>query len=318
MKKIILFLTIFSLIYFVGCSASYKVNFFDEITGKPINPVIINGKIAQGEIKLPPNTYKVSANNYEEKSISVNKDNTNFFLKPSAYLVLEANAKVNSIKIDDKYYKPTSIITNGHEVFTVSPVEIGTHTIIVESKFFVPFSKEVEFKYGENHIVINLTVDKGAFSQFLDTLEFPLQGTSNKKIIVKINGIANKNPISKEFKIEKSSDTLAIIDGNLTYSFKNGTFEIEGRTPTEEEKAILSYAKSVIEEFLNLKNVLKSMELKEAKDNEFLLSKTGAFEGREITESLSFKVDNSKITSIVLNIVQEQINTNLRIEVEVE
>ncbi|MGC8575680.1 MAG: hypothetical protein ACP5L3_04070 [Caldisericum sp.] len=318
MKKIILVLLIFSLLYFVGCGNSYKINFFDEVTGKPINTVIINGKTFEGELRLSPNTYKVSANNYEEKTVSVNKDKRTFFLKPISYLSVEANTRINSIKIDNTYYEPVSLIVNGREVFVISPVALGKHKIVIESKFFIPLSKEIEFKEGENHLNVALSVDNVTFSKFLDTVEFPLEGSSNKKIAVKINGIANKNPVKKEIEVEKTGDFLTFKDGNLTYSYKNGDFDINGRRPNEEEKAILSYSKSVIEEFLNLRSTLKSLNLKEVKDNEFILSKTGDFEGRKINESISFTLNNAKITNIILNIVQEQINTNLSIEVEVK
>lgn len=317
MKKILLVFLIFLVLFASGCKNSYKVSFVDEVTGKPINSVQINGKTVQGEIKLQEGTYKVSKELYLEKTIEVNNESNVFFLRPITYLTIESNAKVNSVKIDGNLYEPVPIIKNGKESYVVSPVPAGTHEIVLESKFFLPIKENRTFENGENIVKINLLEDKVAFSNFLNSLEFPLQG-NDSKVKIRLSGIANKNSVDKTFEVTKKSDSFTVKYNALTYTYKNGSFEINGRTVNATENAILQYAKSVIEDFLNLKNFIESTELKEVSDNSFILNKTGDFEGRTINTSVKFTVNNSKITHITLNVSQEQINTNLTIEVEVE
>jgi hypothetical protein len=316
MKKIIIVFLITITLFLAGCSQSVNVTFIDEVTGKVITPVLINGKEVSGAVKLKPNTYKVSANLYEEKTVKVDSSSSTFFLKPIAYLVITPNATINSIEIDGKVCDFVKIIQNGKETFVVSPVEAGTHKITIKSKFFIPYSGVVSFSKGENALSVILEKDTATLTAYLDTLEFPLDN-ANKTITIKIKGTANKNPVNHEFSIQKKGDTFIVQDGTLTYTYKNGSFEIEGAAPTEEEIAILQYAKSVIEEFLNMKELLKTMDLKEISDDTFTLSKAGLYEGRTIYETVSFKVNGTKISQITLNIFQEQINTNLTIEVEV-
>jgi hypothetical protein len=67
MKKLIIVFLITITLFLAGCSQSVNVTFIDEVTGKVITPVLINGKEVSGAVKLKPNTYKVSANLYEEK-----------------------------------------------------------------------------------------------------------------------------------------------------------------------------------------------------------------------------------------------------------
>ena len=317
MKKIYLFTAIIILtVSFWGCIPKYRVTFMDEITKKPLPTIYINGKdYAKEEIFLSKGTYTVSAPLYEEKQVDISGDGT-VALTPAQYCLISANASVEKILIDEKEYTPASLIRDGKALLCISPVEIGIHTLRCESRFFEPVEKTIEIKKGENIVSLTLVENKKAFSQYLDTLKFPLE--TDGTITVKISGIANKNSIEKTVTAKKVNDTLEIKDDFITYTYKNGQFEMDGRTVDSSTYAILRYSLETIEHFLNLRSVLSNWTLVRVNGNEFTVTSTGTFEDRLLKESVDFKVENQTIVWLTLSIVEDNINTNLKIEVEVD
>jgi len=315
MKKLILTIILISFVFaFAGCKSTYSVKFKDYLSGEYIQNVVIDGKEYKGEtFALSKGKHKVESDFYGPFEFEVDKDSV-IELFPKSYLYILTNCPLSKVLVNGESVNFKEKNLNGKDAYVVSPLKEGKYNFTLESPLFKKVEKEVRIDYGENLLEVNLTFDKNNYLAFIDSLNNPMD--ENGIFNIKISGSANGNNVSKTLTVKKDNDTLTISDDCMTYTFKGNTL-LES-TLTEEEKAILNYAKATVENFLNFKSYLKNMALINQKGNIYFAKNEGTFEGQNIDESVSFEVKDNSIAKLIISIAQVKSNTNLVVEVEVK
>ncbi len=316
-KNVFLLLTILLIVgvfCLSSCGKTFEVKFIDSITKETLTNVTVDGKLYEnGVANLPQGTHKVSSDYYLQKEIDVNK-NTEVDLTPKAYLLIVPNCEIDEVFLNGNKVNAKHIVESGISLYAVSPIKEGTYELKLTSKLFKPYVKTAEITSGKNLVEANLDVDPEKFALFVDSLQNILE-VDPVNIKIKVLGSANGNSVSKELTIKKEASTLTIQDSNITYSFENGT--LLDKEVSQEEKAILLYAKHTVEYFLNIKTFLPNMKLEKIDNGTYFLVNNGTFEGNEIEERVVVTVKENKITNFSISIIQEKSNTNLVISVEV-
>ena len=304
------------MIFTVGCSKEYKVNFIDSITKDTITRISVDNKELSGEsVPLKEGTHRITSPSYKPLEFNVEGDTT-IPLVPVAYLVIDSSNTIDKAIVDGNEKAISSVVLNGKKVYVISPMVVGTHKIQFESNFFKPYAEQVDIKEGENTLKVSFTEDTTKFEEFLKTLSFPLE--SDGEIDIKISGTASGNPVDKNLTVKKIGDTLTIEDNYITYTFKGSTF-VESNVPIQgEQREVLAYAKTTIETFLKLRETISKMTLNGVKDNTYTLSKVGKFDERNVTNTIEFAVDGAKVSQIKISIIESDTNTHLSIIMEVK
>lgn len=318
MKKIaflvLIILLIVVAITFSSCGRTFEVKFVDSITKETIKNITVDGKsYANGIANLSEGPHKVSSDYYIPKEIDVNK-NTEVDLTPKAYLVIAPNCEIDEVFLNGNKVNVKNIVENGISLYAVSPIKEGTYELKLTSKLFKPYIKTIEITQGKNLVEANLNADPEKFALFVNSLQNILE-VDPVNIKIKVLGSANGNSVSKELTVKKESTTITIQDANITYSFKDGV--LLDKEVSQEEKAILLYAKQTVEHFLNIKTFLLNMKLEKVDNGTYFLVNNGTFEGNEIVERVVLTVKENKITNFSISIIQDKSNTNLVISVEV-
>ena len=316
MKKLKFILLVLLIILTAGCSKEYKVSFIDSITKEAITKISVDNKELSGEtVALKEGTHRITSPSYNALEFNVESDTT-IPLVPVSYLVIDTSNTIDKAIVDGNEESISNVILNGKTVYVISPIDEGTHSIRFESNFFKPYEAAVNIKEGENILKVSLVEDTATFEEFLKKLTFPLEGDG--EVYIEISGKASNNPVDKTLTVKKTGDKLTIEDDYITYSFKGSTF-VESSAPIHGEQAqVLEYAKTTIETFLKLRDTISNMQLNAIKGNTYVLSKIGKFDERNLSNTIEFSVNGTKVNQIKISMLESDTNTNLLITMEVK
>jgi hypothetical protein len=316
-KKLLTVISIIAiLITILGCNRSnFKVNITDSKTGFPIEGKIqVNGKsvkINEGILYLNEGDYTIEKEGYGNLNLGINGNRTNnigTYMEPISYLVVQTDTQDTKILIDGAERKGKI----EEESIIISPVNEGQHSIVIEAPFYITRKITEEFHKGENLINANLALDSEKVQELLKNIEFP-EDNKNFNFSITINGDISKNKFSYDLKgAVKNNSIENISDNNVSYTFKNGEPFINNEQVDDLEKAtILKFARDTIQEFLQFKEKIKSLNLKDANTDSISFTGEREFEDRKFSETIKLTLYENKVSSVTVNISSQDLQVDL-------
>jgi len=304
------------LITIFGCNRSnFKVSITDSKTGFPIEGKIqVNGKsveINNGILYLNEGDYTIEKEGYGNLNLGINGNRTNnisTYMEPISYLIILTDNQNAKILIDEAERKGKI----EEESIIISPVNEGQHSIVIEAPFYITRKITEEFHKGENLINANLALDSEKVQELLKNIEFP-EDNKNFNFSITINGDISKNKFSYDLKgAVKNNSIENISDNNVSYTFKNGEPFINNEQVDDLEKAtILKFARDTIQEFLQFKEKIKSLNLKDANTDSISFTGEREFEDRKFSETIKLTLYENKVSSVTVNISSQDLQVDL-------
>jgi len=322
-KKLLTVISIIAiLITILGCNRSnFKVNITDSKTGFPIEGKIqVNGKsvkINEGILYLNEGDYTIEKEGYGNLNLGINGNRTNnisTYMEPISYLIILTDNQNAKILIDEAERKGKI----EEESIIISPVNEGQHSIVIEAPFYITKKITEEFHKGENLINANLALDSEKVQELLKNIEFP-EDNKNFNFSITINGDISKNKFSYDLKGAVKNNLIEnISDNNVSYTFKNGEPFINNEQVDDLERAtILKFARDTIQEFLQFKEKIKSLNLKDANTDSISFMGEREFEDRKFSETIKLTLYENKVSSVTVNISSQDLQVDLEATISI-
>jgi hypothetical protein len=322
-KKLLTVISIIAiLITIFGCNRSnFKVSITDSKTGFPIEGKIqVNRKsvkINDGILYLNEGDYTIEKEGYENLNLGINGNRTNnisTYMEPISYLIILTDNQNAKILIDEAERKGKI----EEESIIISPVNEGQHSIVIEAPFYITRKITEEFHKGENLINANLALDSEKVQELLKNIEFP-EDNKNFNFSITINGDISKNKFSYDLKgAVKNNSIENISDNNVSYTFKNGEPFINNEQVDDLERAtILKFARDTIQEFLQFKEKIKSLNLKDANTDSISFTGEREFEDRKFSETIKLTLYENKVSSVTVNISSQDLQVDLEATISI-
>jgi len=334
-KKLLTVISIIAiLITILGCNRSnFKVSITDSKTDFPIEgEAQINGKtvkINEGIFYLSEGNYTIEKEGYGNLNLGINGNGTNnisTYMEPISYLIILTDNQDTKISIDSAerkgkivYFDPSALSANGQaESIIISPVNEGQHSIVIEAPFYITKKITEEFHKGGNSINANLVLDREKVQELLKNIEFP-EDNKNFNFSITIIGDISKNKFSYDLKgAVKNNSIESISDNNVSYTFKNGEPFINNEQVDDLERAtILKFARDTIQEFLQFKEKIKSLNLKDANTDSISFTGEREFEGRKFYEAIKLTLYENKASSVTANISSQDLQVDLEATISI-
>ena len=323
MKKLLTVISIIAiLITILGCNRSnFKVNITDSKTGFPIEGKIqINGKsvkINEGILYLNEGDYTIEKEGYGNLNLGINGNRTNnisTYMEPISYLIILTDNQNTKILIDEAERKGKI----EEESIIISPVNEGQHSIVIEAPFYITKKITEEFHKGENLINANLALDSEKVQELLKNIEFP-EDNKNFNFSITITGDISKNKFSYDLEGAVKNNLIEnISDNNVSYTFKNGEPFINNEQVDDLERAtILKFARDTIQEFLQFKEKIKSLNLKDANTDSISFTGEREFEDRKFSETIKLTLYENKVSSVTVNISSQDLQVDLEATISI-
>jgi len=322
-KKLLTVISIIAiLITILGCNRSnFKVNITDSKTGFPIEGKIqVNGKsvkINEGILYLNEGDYTIEKEGYGNLNLGINGNRTNnisTYMEPISYLIILTDNQNAKILIDEAERKGKI----EEESIIISPVNEGQHSIVIEAPFYITKKITEEFHKGENLINANLALDSEKVQELLKNIEFP-EDNKNFNFSITINGDISKNKFSYDLKGAVKNNLIEnISDNNVSYTFKNSEPFINNEQVDDLERAtILKFARDTIQEFLQFKEKIKSLNLKDANTDSISFTGEREFEDRKFSETIKLTLYENKVSSVTVNISSQDLQVDLEATISI-
>ena len=323
MKKLLTVISIIAiLITILGCNRSnFKVNITDSKTGFPIEGKIqVNGKsvkINEGILYLNEGDYTIEKEGYGNLNLGINGNRTNnisTYMEPISYLIILTDNQNTKILIDEAERKGKI----EEESIIISPVNEGQHSIVIEAPFYITKKITEEFHKGENLINANLALDSEKVQELLKNIEFP-EDNKNFNFSITITGDISKNKFSYDLKGAVKNNLIEnISDNNVSYTFKNSEPFINNEQVDDLERAtILKFARDTIQEFLQFKEKIKSLNLKDANTDSISFTGEREFEDRKFSETIKLTLYENKVSSVTVNISSQDLQVDLEATISI-
>lgn len=323
MKRLLTVISIIAiLITILGCNRSnFKVNITDSKTGFPIEGKIqVNGKsvkINEGILYLNEGDYTIEKEGYGNLNLGINGNRTNnisTYMEPISYLIILTDNQNTKILIDEAERKGKI----EEESIIISPVNEGQHSIVIEAPFYITKKITEEFHKGENLINANLALDSEKVQELLKNIEFP-EDNKNFNFSITITGDISKNKFSYDLKGAVKNNLIEnISDNNVSYTFKNGEPFINNEQVDDLERAtILKFARDTIQEFLQFKEKIKSLNLKDANTDSISFTGEREFEDRKFSETIKLTLYENKVSSVTVNISSQDLQVDLEATISI-
>lgn len=323
MKKLLTVISIIAiLITIFGCNRSnFKVNITDSKTGFPIEGKIqVNGKsvkINEGILYLNEGDYTIEKEGYGNLNLGINGNRTNnisTYMEPISYLIILTDNQNTKILIDEAERKGKI----EEESIIISPVNEGQHSIVIEAPFYITKKITEEFHKGENLINANLALDSEKVQELLKNIEFP-EDNKNFNFSITITGDISKNKFSYDLEGAVKNNLIEnISDNNVSYTFKNGEPFINNEQVDDLERAtILKFARDTIQEFLQFKEKIKSLNLKDANTDSISFTGEREFEDRKFSETIKLTLYENKVSSVTVNISSQDLQVDLEATISI-
>lgn len=323
MKKLLTVISIIAiLITIFGCNRSnFKVSITDSKTGFPIEGKIqINGKsvkINEGILYLNEGDYTIEKEGYGNLNLGINGNRTNnisTYMEPISYLIILTDNQNAKILIDEAERKGKI----EEESIIISPVNEGQHSIVIEAPFYITKKITEEFHKGENLINANLALDSEKVQELLKNIEFP-EDNKNFNFSITITGDISKNKFSYDLKGAVKNNLIEnISDNNVSYTFKNSEPFINNEQVDDLERAtILKFARDTIQEFLQFKEKIKSLNLKDANTDSISFTGEREFEDRKFSETIKLTLYENKVSSVTVNISSQDLQVDLEATISI-
>ena len=323
MKKLLTVISIIAiLITILGCNRSnFKVNITDSKTGFPIEGKIqVNGKsvkINEGILYLNEGDYTIEKEGYGNLNLGINGNRTNnisTYMEPISYLIILTDNQNTKILIDEAERKGKI----EEESIIISPVNEGQHSIVIEAPFYITKKITEEFHKGENLINANLALDSEKVQELLKNIEFP-EDNKNFNFSITITGDISKNKFSYDLEGAVKNNLIEnISDNNVSYTFKNGEPFINNEQVDDLERAtILKFARDTIQEFLQFKEKIKSLSLKDANTDSISFTGEREFEDRKFSETIKLTLYENKVSSVTVNISSQDLQVDLEATISI-
>jgi len=310
------------LITIFGCNRSnFKVSITDSKTGFPIEGKIqINGKsvkINEGILYLNEGDYTIEKEGYGNLNLGINGNRTNnisTYMEPISYLIILTDNQNTKILIDEAERKGKI----EEESIIISPVNEGQHSIVIEAPFYITKKITEEFHKGENLINANLALDSEKVQELLKNIEFP-EDNKNFNFSITITGDISKNKFSYDLEGAVKNNLIEnISDNNVSYTFKNGEPFINNEQVDDLERAtILKFARDTIQEFLQFKEKIKSLSLKDANTDSISFMGEREFEDRKFSETIKLTLYENKVSSVTVNISSQDLQVDLEATISI-
>jgi len=322
-KKLLTVISIIAiLITILGCNRSnFKVNITDSKTGFPIEGKIqVNGKsvkINEGILYLNEGDYTIEKEGYGNLNLGINGNRTNnisTYMEPISYLIILTDNQNAKILIDEAERKGKI----EEESIIISPVNEGQHSIVIEAPFYITKKITEEFHKGENLINANLALDSEKVQELLKNIEFP-EDNKNFNFSITINGDISKNKFSYDLEGAVKNNLIEnISDNNVSYTFKNSEPFINNEQVDDLERAtILKFARDTIQEFLQFKEKIKSLNLKDANTDSISFTGEREFEDRKFSETIKLTLYENKVSSVTVNISSQDLQVDLEATISI-
>ena len=323
MKKLLTVISIIAiLITILGCNRSnFKVSITDSKTGFPIEGKIqINGKsvkINEGILYLNEGDYTIEKEGYGNLNLGINGNGTNnisTYMEPISYLIILTDNQNAKILIDEAERKGKI----EEESIIISPVNEGQHSIVIEAPFYITKKITEEFHKGENLINANLALDSEKVQELLKNIEFP-EDNKNFNFSITITGDISKNKFSYDLEGAVKNNLIEnISDNNVSYTFKNSEPFINNEQVDDLERAtILKFARDTIQEFLQFKEKIKSLNLKDANTDSISFTGEREFEDRKFSETIKLTLYENKVSSVTVNISSQDLQVDLEATISI-
>ena len=323
MKRLLTVISIIAiLITIFGCNRSnFKVNITDSKTGFPIEGKIqVNGKsvkINEGILYLNEGDYTIEKEGYGNLNLGINGNRTNnisTYMEPISYLIILTDNQNAKILIDEAERKGKI----EEESIIISPVNEGQHSIVIEAPFYITKKITEEFHKGENLINANLALDSEKVQELLKNIEFP-EDNKNFNFSITITGDISKNKFSYDLEGAVKNNLIEnISDNNVSYTFKNGEPFINNEQVDDLERAtILKFARDTIQEFLQFKEKIKSLNLKDANTDSISFMGEREFEDRKFSETIKLTLYENKVSSVTVNISSQDLQVDLEATISI-
>lgn len=323
MKRLLTVISIIAiLITIFGCNRSnFKVNITDSKTGFPIEGKIqVNGKsvkINEGILYLNEGDYTIEKEGYGNLNLGINGNRTNnisTYMEPISYLIILTDNQNAKILIDEAERKGKI----EEESIIISPVNEGQHSIVIEAPFYITKKITEEFHKGENLINANLALDSEKVQELLKNIEFP-EDNKNFNFSITITGDISKNKFSYDLEGAVKNNLIEnISDNNVSYTFKNGEPFINNEQVDDLERAtILKFARDTIQEFLQFKEKIKSLNLKDANTDSISFTGEREFEDRKFSETIKLTLYENKVSSVTVNISSQDLQVDLEATISI-
>jgi len=322
-KKLLTVISIIAiLITILGCNRSnFKVNITDSKTGFPIEGKIqVNRKsvkINEGILYLNEGDYTIEKEGYGNLNLGINGNRTNnisTYMEPISYLIILTDNQNTKILIDEAERKGKI----EEESIIISPVNEGQHSIVIEAPFYITKKITEEFHKGENLINANLALDSEKVQELLKNIEFP-EDNKNFNFSITINGDISKNKFSYDLEGAVKNNLIEnISDNNVSYTFKNSEPFINNEQVDDLERAtILKFARDTIQEFLQFKEKIKSLNLKDANTDSISFTGEREFEDRKFSETIKLTLYENKVSSVTVNISSQDLQVDLEATISI-
>ena len=323
MKKLLTVISIIAiLITILGCNRSnFKVSITDSKTDFPIEgEAQINGKtvkINEGIFYLSEGNYTIEKEGYGNLNLGINGNGTNnisTYMEPISYLIILTDNRNAKILIDGVERKGKI----EDESIIISPVNEGQHSIVIEAPFYITKKITEEFHKGGNSINANLVLDREKVQELLKNIEFP-EDNKNFNFSITIIGDISKNKFSYDLKgAVKNNSIESISDNNVSYTFKNGEPFINNEQVDDLERAtILKFARDTVQEFLQFREKIKSLNLKDANTDSISFTGEREFEDRKFSETIKLTLYENKASSITVNISSQDLQVDLEATISI-
>lgn len=323
MKRLLTVISIIAiLITIFGCNRSnFKVSITDSKTGFPIEGKIqVNGKsvkINEGILYLNEGDYTIEKEGYGNLNLGINGNRTNnisTYMEPISYLIILTDNQNTKILIDEAERKGKI----EEESIIISPVNEGQHSIVIEAPFYITKKITEEFHKGENLINANLALDSEKVQELLKNIEFP-EDNKNFNFSITITGDISKNKFSYDLEGAVKNNLIEnISDNNVSYTFKNGEPFINNEQVDDLERAtILKFARDTIQEFLQFKEKIKSLNLKDANTDSISFTGEREFEDRKFSETIKLTLYENKVSSVTVNISSQDLQVDLEATISI-
>ncbi|PIX29272.1 MAG: hypothetical protein COZ65_02665 [Caldiserica bacterium CG_4_8_14_3_um_filter_35_18] len=323
MKRLLTVISIIAiLITIFGCNRSnFKVSITDSKTGFPIEGKIqVNGKsvkINEGILYLNEGDYTIEKEGYGNLNLGINGNRTNnisTYMEPISYLIILTDNQNTKILIDEAERKGKI----EEESIIISPVNEGQHSIVIEAPFYITKKITEEFHKGENLINANLALDSEKVQELLKNIEFP-EDNKNFNFSITITGDISKNKFSYDLEGAVKNNLIEnISDNNVSYTFKNSEPFINNEQVDDLERAtILKFARDTIQEFLQFKEKIKSLNLKDANTDSISFTGEREFEDRKFSETIKLTLYENKVSSVTVNISSQDLQVDLEATISI-
>ena len=317
MKKISAVLILLILIFITpGCGARTTYHIQDAVTGMPVSgKTVINGKsmeITNGTISLSTDKIAVEKTGYKK---AVSNGNKIIKLEPIAFLDISTNFTPEEIYIDKTKYP---VFFGGNNI-VISPVVPGKHKILFKGKFIKDAEINKTIYEGKNTINVSFSLNKKNIKLFLSSMKFP-EEIKNAKEIITIKGKLDGEDVYYTFNvILREGKIVQITDKNINYKFIDGApVIIEGDetyvpVKDKEKTAALIYARNIIKNILNMREMIKPLDIIGTTDSNIMFSADRNFENRKFTENISVYFNEGMVNKTEISIKSPIENADLDI-----